>query len=165
MAPVAECRLVSVSKLAELVNNAEVKVEKKLFTSKRIDSYPAFLEAHSKLVQVSENPGYIFAELAVFLTESKGIALIKGNYNDVANAISARRANSVMIFTFEHRQAYVDRLNPDQFTVEELIEFNKEFSGNEDPALAEVQLEGIRALRFYLQQINNETEVALLSIG
>ena len=165
MSAIADFRIIETSKLNELRDNAEVRIEKKLFSKKTIDNYWTWLDSNSKKLKDFEYSGYIFADLLIFLVENKGIDLLKGGYDDVADSISEKRQNSTIILTYDQRQAYLDRLDDGKFTTDELIAFNKEFSENVDPELAETELEGIRALRFSLEQLEGDHQVVLLSVG
>lgn len=165
MSVIADFRLVQISKLNELLSNAEIKIEKKLFSKKVIDNYWNYLDSNSKKLADFNESGYIFANLLIFLEARRGIDLLKGKYDDIANSIVEKRQNSTFIFTYEHTQAYASKLNPDHFTLNELIEFNKEFSEESDPQLAEAEIEGIKALRNHLELLTDDSQVILLSVG
>lgn len=165
MSAIADFRLVQTSKLNELLDSAEIKIEKKLFGKKVVDNYWNYLDANSKKLANFNWSGYIFANLLIFLEEKKGIDLLKGKYDHIANSIVERRQNSTFIFTHEHKQAYIDKLNPDHFSVDELIEFNVSFSDESAPQLAEAEIEGIKALRDHLQELSDDSQIVLLSVG
>jgi translation initiation factor 2B subunit (eIF-2B alpha/beta/delta family) len=90
---------------------------------------------------------------------------MKSKHDDIADDIIKKRQNGTFILTYDHRQQYLDKLNPDNFTTNELIDFNKEFSEEDDPELAKAEIEGIKALRDSLELLNDDTKVILLSIG
>lgn len=165
MSAIADFRIISVSKLKELSDKSEVKVEKGFFSNKVIDGYWTYLDSNSKKLSDFNYSGYIFADLLIFLEEDKGIDFLQGAYDDIANTISEKRENSTIICTYQHRQAYLDKLSPDRFTLEELIAFNKSFSENDDPELARMEMEGIKALRDNLELLTSEDQVILLTIG
>lgn len=149
----------------ELRNNAEIKIERKLFSKKIIDNYWDYLNSNSKKLKEFQYSGYIFADLLIFLAENKAIDLLKSKYDDLASSIAAKRQNSTIILTYDQRQAYLDMLDPDKFSRDELIAFNKEFSENDDPEFANAQIDGIRALRDSLDQLIGDNYVILLSVG
>jgi len=91
MSAIADFRLIETSKLNDLLNNAEIKVEKKLFGKKLIDNYWNYLNANSMRLKDFNWSGYIFADLLIFLQEKKGIDLLNGKYNDIVDAIIERR--------------------------------------------------------------------------
>ena len=165
MSAIADFRLIETSKLNELRDHAEIKIEKKLFSKKTIDNYWDFLNSNSKKLKDFGHSGYIFADLLIFLAENKGIDLLTSKYDDIANSIVERRQNSTIILTYDQRQAYLDKLNADRFSADELIAFNKDFSENDDPELAKAEIEGIRALRDSLDQLTRDNQVVLLSVG
>jgi hypothetical protein len=57
------------------------------------------------------------------------------------------------------------KLIPEKFSTNELIEFNKDFSENDDPEIATAQLEGIAALKQSLDSIPSINFAVLLFIG
>jgi hypothetical protein len=165
MSGIADFRLIESSRLNELRDKAEIRTEKKLFSSKTIDNYWDYLNSNSKKLKDFGYSGYIFANLLIFLAENKGIDLLKSKYDDTANAIAERRQNSTCIFTYDHRQAYLDKLDAGKFSKDELIAFNKDFSEDDDPELATAEIEGIKALRDSLAQLTGDDHVILLSVG
>jgi hypothetical protein len=165
MSAIADFRLLDTVKLNELRDNAEIKVEQKLFEKKTIDHYWNYLNSNSKQLKDFEYSGYIFADLLVFLEENKGIDLLNGRYKDIADHISERRSNFTTILTYDHREAFLNKLNPDDFTIDELIAFNKDFSEQDDPVLAEAELAGIKALKDSLDQLSSDNQIVLLTVG
>jgi hypothetical protein len=164
MSAIAEFRIIEVSNLNELMSKAQITIEKKLFNNKIIDNYNVYLDTNSKKLKEFNWSGYIFANLLILL-EERGISLLKSQYDNVANDVSAKRKNSTIIFTFEHKQKYSDELLADKFTLDELIEFNKEFYDDDDPELVKAELEGIRSLKENLELIPDDSYVVLLSVG
>lgn len=165
MSAVADFRLVETSRLNELSSKAEIKIKKNFFSKKVTNDYWEFLYANSKKLKDFNWSGYVFADLLEFLVEKKRIDLLKGKYEDIANSISEKRENATFILTYEHRQKYLDQLNPDNFSLDELITFNKEFSEDDDVELAKAEMEGIRFLRDNLSILTDDTKVILLSVG
>lgn len=165
MSAIADFRIIGTSKLNDLRDNAELKFEKKFFGKKVIDRYWDYLESNTKKLKDFDFSGYVFADLFIFLQEKKGIDLLTGKHEDIANAVSEKRQNSTIILTYDHRQSYLDKLNPDNFTLEELIAFNKEFSEDDDPELAKAEIAGVKALKENLELLNGEDDVVLLTVG
>jgi hypothetical protein len=165
MSAVADFRLIETSKLNDLRDNAEIKIEKKLFSEKTIDNYWDYINANSKKLKDFDWSGYVFTNLLIFLEEKKGIDLLKGKHDDIANSLVDKRQNSTFILTFYHKQKYLADLSPDKYTIEELIEFNKDFSEEDDPELAKAEIEGIRALGDNLNLLTDDNQVILLSVG
>lgn len=165
MSAIADFRLFETSKLNQLRDNAEIRVEKKLFGNKVIDNYPSYLSLNSKKLKDFKYSGYIFANLLIFLAENKDIDLLKGAHDNIADSVIEKRKNTTIILTYDHREKYLSKLNADNFTLEELISFNKDFSDDDDAGLAKAEIEGIKALRENLELLTGDHEVILLSIG
>ena len=164
MSAIADFRIIETSRLNELRDQSEIKIKKKLFMTRTIDNYWEFLNSNSKKLEDFPYSGYILADLLIFLAEHKGINLLTSKYDDIANSIVERRQNSTIILTYEHKQAYLDRLNA-EFSADELIAFNKDFSESDDPELVDAELEGIKVLRNSLGQLTGHNQVILISVG
>lgn len=165
MSAIADFRLIETSKLNDLRDNSEIKVQKKLFSKRTIDNYWDYLNANSKKLPDLSYSGYIFGNLLVFLEERKGVDLLKSEHDEIANAISHNRQTSIFILTFHHKQNYLVQLSADKYTVDELIAFNKDFSEDDDPELANAEIEGIKALRNSLELLTDDQYVVLLNVG
>jgi hypothetical protein len=165
MSAIADFRLIESAKLDQLANAAVINIEKGFFSKKVIDNYWNFLDANSKKVTGFGGSGYIFGNLFIYLQEKKGINLLEGKYDQLANELSLKRENSSIILTHSQKQNHLGDLVSDNFNLQEMIEFNKEFSEDEDPDLAKYQMEGIKALAESLRQIPSEEYVVLLSVS
>ena len=165
MSAIADFRIIETSKLNQLRDNAEIKIEKKIFSKKTIDNYWNFLDTHTTKLKDFTWSGYVFNNLFIFLNEKKGVNLLDSQYDDIANDILEKRQTATFILTIEHRQQYLGKLSPDIYSEKELIDFNKDFSEEDDPELAKAQLEGIQALRDSLILLTDDTKVILLTIG
>ncbi|MFA6463320.1 MAG: hypothetical protein WCT51_04765 [Candidatus Shapirobacteria bacterium] len=165
MSAIADFRLIETSRLNDLRDNAEIKIEKKLFSKKVIDKYWDYLDSISKKIENFDGSGYIFGNLLVFLEEKKGIDLLKSSYDEIVNSIVEKRQTSAFIFTFDHRQKYLDKLDPDNFTIDELITFNKEFSEDDDMEFAKAEIDAIKLLQDNLKLLTGDNIVILLNVG
>ena len=121
MSAIADFRIIETSKLNELRDNAEIKIEKGPFSKKTIDTYWDYLNANSKKLKDFGYSGYIFADLLIFLTENKDIDLLKSKYDDIANSIVERRQNLTIILTHHHRESYIHKLIADKFSTDEFV--------------------------------------------
>jgi hypothetical protein len=164
MSAIADFRLIEISRLNELKEKAEIKVQRKLFRKIIIDQYWDFLQAHSDRLKDFDWSGYVFADLLVFLAKKHGIQLDQGEYQSIAEEITSKREMGTLILTYDHKRKYMNELSPERFSLEELIAFNKEFSEDDDPELAKAELEGIKALRENLEAIEDDTRVVILSV-
>lgn len=164
MSAIAEFRLIPVHRLNELMDAATMKVEKSWFSTKVTDRYATFLQEASIAMDPFEYSGYVYAALLVFLKEQRKIDLFKNEYAAVSTELSARRKNTTLVLCARQFRDYAHELVPDQFTVGELMRFNEEFSEEDDPDLAAIQLEAIRILRSNLSKIPDDEHVAILTI-
>jgi hypothetical protein len=165
MSAIADFRLIETSKLNDLLAHAEVKIEKGFLSQKTIDNYGNFLNNNSKKLKDFNSLGYVFADLLIFLSEEKGINLLKSKYDNIADELLNKRGCSTFILTFDHKQHHLDDLSPDKFDLNELIQFNKDFSEDDDPELAKAEMQGIKDLHDSLELLADDQSVVLLSIG
>jgi len=165
MSAIADFRIIETSKLHELSDKAERKLEKKFFRKRITDYYFDYLEKQSKKVMALGGSAYVFADLLIFLKERKGIDLLNGKFDNIANEISIKRENATIIFTYGHREKYLNKLIAEQISLDELVEFNKQFSGNNDQDLAREELSWIISLKVSLELLRDESKVVLFSIG
>lgn len=154
MSAIAEFKLISVAKLPNLVKAADPGN----------DFHNIVLHDTKKLITFDWS-GYIFADLLIFLQEKKNINLLEGEYDAIANQIAEKGQPSVFILTYEHKLKYASSLILENFSANELIEFNKDFSESDDPELAKAQLDGIAALKQSLDSITSSDFAVLLFIG
>ncbi|GHN03258.1 hypothetical protein WSM22_47470 [Cytophagales bacterium WSM2-2] len=165
MSAEAEFRLIEKSWLDELLDHAKIKTEKKLFRKKGPDRYKSFLNSHSKKLKDGTQTGSDLTHALEFLAKKKGVNLLSGKYDSIAHTIGEERQASTFILTYEHRQNYVDKLNVANFTKEELVAFNKTFSEDDDPELANAEIECIRTLKDNLEALPDDNHVIVVSIG
>ena len=165
MSAIADFRLIETSKLSDLKAHAEVQIKKTLFSKKTIDNYWSYLDANSTKLKDFPWSGHIFSSLLIFLEEKKGIGLLRGSHDAIADSISELRQSGTFILTIDHESKHLKDLSPDKFNLEELIEFNVEFSEEDDPELATAELAGIQALHESLELLTDDKSVVLLSIG
>ena len=164
MSAIADFRIIKTDKLDALKEASEIIVKKSFFKKTVTDNYWSFLEDNSKKLNDFEWSGYIFCNLLIYLQENKNIDLLTSEYDSTANWISEKREISLMIFTHNHKKAFLDKLNTKNFSMEELINFNKEFSEDDDFELAEAEIAGINAIKASLEELIDDKEVVILSI-
>lgn len=164
MSAIAELRLISVAKLANLVEAAEIKVQKGFLRKKIIDNFDSVVMHDTQKLIEFNRTGYVFADLLIFLQERKNINLLEGEYNAIADKLYEKRQQITFIFTYEHKLKYASLLSPQNFSSNELTEFNKDFSESDDPELASAQLEGIATLKESLNSIPSIDFAMLLFI-
>jgi len=165
MAAIADFRVLDVDLLDDLKDSSVIHVKKGLFKKSAIDNYWTFLDAKAEKLDPFNKSGFIFGHLLVFLQENKKIDLLSSEFDSLTNWISEKRNCSTLIFTFDHKEKYLHQLNADDYSLEELIEFNIDFSEESNPELAEAEKEGITAIRNALTHLNNSSQVVLLTVG
>jgi len=135
-----------------------VRSERKFLGRKTIDNYWNYLDLHATSLKDFGYSGHVFSNLLIYLMEERGIDLLSTRYDAVANSLGERRQNSTIILTFDQRQAFLEKLNADEFDQGELIAFNKDFSDDDDPELAKAEIEGIKFLQYSLGQLTGDHE-------
>lgn len=165
MSAIADFRLVETSRLAEIKEAAEIKIKKGFLSKKTIDNYWSVVNSNSRKLRDFNASGYIFSNLLTFLQEKRGIKLMNGKHDNIANEIAEKRQNATFIFTYDHTKEHLNDLVVDNFSTDELIAFNKEFSAEDGLELAEAEMEGIKALRENLKLIIDDNHVVMLTVG
>lgn len=155
MSAIADFRIIDIDKLEALKEASE----------KLIEDYWNFLDNNSIKLEKFNWSGYIFADLLIFLQEEKQIDLFTSEFDSMSNWISEKRNTSVMIFTFDHKNTYLDSLELRNFSTTELVAFNKDFSEDDSPELAKAEMDGIKAIRNSLDELKNENKVVLLTVS
>ncbi|MBD8491139.1 hypothetical protein IFO69_20465 [Echinicola sp. CAU 1574] len=165
MSAIADFRIIKTDKLDALKEASEIIIKKSLFKRTVTDNYWSFIEEYSKKLKDFEWSGYIFGNLLIYLQENKKIDLLTSEFDVIADWISEKRGASLMIFTHNHKKAFLDKLDSENFPMEELINFNKEFSEDDDPELAKAQIAGIDAIKASLEELIDDKEIVILNVG
>jgi hypothetical protein len=165
MSAIAIFRIIETEKLEDLKEAAEIKIKKGFFSKTVTDNFEIFLESNSTKLSDFQWSGYIFGNLLFFLKEQKNIDLLSSEFDSICNWIAEKRKVSVMIFTYKHKVAFYEKLSSEKLTNEELLEFNKEFSEDEDSELAVAKKAGIDAIMKSLEELKDESKVVLLTGG
>jgi hypothetical protein len=165
MSAIASFYLFDTDKLDALVQNAEIIEKKILFSKKVTDNFWDYLAGNATELPDLDGSGYIYGNLFVYLEEEKNIDLLSGPYEHIVNTISEKRNSTIFIFTKKQQELYLDQLNPDLFSVQELQRFNEEFSEEGDEETARLSLDAIRILWNNLARVQNEDQVLLLLVG
>lgn len=121
------------------------------------------LEREGQSAASYEGSGYVLATLLPYLDEN-GIPLMESPYSTLASQLSRSRGESVFIFTMEHREAYLPRLSPEHFAVDELRDYFNDFNEDDDPESGQAMLEAIASIRESLASVGADS-VIVCSIG
>ena len=165
MSAIASFYLLDKSKLEELKQHAQLVVKKTLFSRKVTDRYGDFLAANTTELKSFDGPGYIFGNLLVYLEQEKNIDITENEYDLDAQDLIDKRGSSHFFFTNIQRQTFINRLNPCEYSLQEIQQFNKDFSGDGNDETARLTLEAIEVLRDNLSKLQNDSQLLLLIVG
>ena len=126
-------------------------------------NFDGTIETHGESVADYDWSGYVLATLLPFLAEKK-IDLMKGGYDEFAMALSQKRGATIFIFSSAQRDAYLERLLPEYYTVDSLRDYFNSFNETDEPEIGEAMMDGIVAIRESLASLDTRS-VILLSIG
>ena len=107
--------------------------------------------------------GYVLATLLPYL-EEQGIDLTHSDHDEVASTLSQTRAGSVFVFTSDHRQRYLARLDPIEFDGAVLRRYYEEFNETAAEGVEYAMLDGIAFFRDTLAPLESAI-VAVFIIG
>lgn len=105
----------------------------------------AYMAEHMREIATFDGSGWIFASLLAHLKDKHGIDLQR----EVLNIIGLVD----FVFTVEDRNAYLDRLDPNLFTLDELRDAFNEFNRTDAPDIGRFMRKGIAFLREGLQNV------------
>lgn len=164
MSAIAEFKKIKVNKLEELKEVSKIIIKKGLFSKKVIDNYWSFLNENSESIIVFDINGYVYGNLMVFLEENE-IDLFNNEFKEISNYLSEQRNSSVFIFTYKQSNEILKKINQTEFSIDDLVNFNIEFSDENEPELAKTQIEALNTLKMSLQKLKNSEEVIILNIA
>jgi hypothetical protein len=107
--------------------------------------------------------GYVLATLLPYLDE-QGIDLMHSDNDEIASALSQTRACSVFVFTSDHRERYLARLDPIEFDGTLLRRYYEEFNETAAEGVEYAMLDGIAFFRDTLASLES-ANVAVCIIG
>jgi len=107
--------------------------------------------------------GYVLATLLPYLDE-QGIDLMHSDQAEAASTISQTREGSVFVFTSDHRERYVARLDPSAFDGAVLRRYYEEFDETAAEGVDYAMLDGIAFFRDTLAALDSGI-VAVFIIG
>jgi hypothetical protein len=107
--------------------------------------------------------GYVLATLLPYLDE-RGIKLMKSPYSALTNDLCKTRGATIFIFTPEHKDAYLSRLSPEQYSADELRDYFNKFNATKEAEIGQAMLDGIASIRESLASLD-AASVIVFSIG
>ena len=145
------------SAIAEFTRLPAAKVEQLRF------AYDATMASGESVAEYGYS-GYVLATLLPYL-DDHGIVLGRSPYDALVTELCQQRGISLFVFTSSHRDSYLSKLSPEQFSVAELRAFYNEFNACTDgPEVGEAMLAGVAALRDSLGSLNADS-VVVCTIG
>lgn len=92
--------------------------------------------------------------------KEKNIDFDKTNYSLLSEKLSKTRGSTIIIIDYELATKYLESINPDLITPQELLEFHVEFSGVDDPIeFGEAMLKGLRHLDLVCKAVDRDSFV------
>ncbi|MBU6448981.1 MAG: hypothetical protein KGQ26_05070 [Rhodospirillales bacterium] len=119
-----------------------------------------FLAANGASVVEFEEDGDIFSVLLPVLADDYDIDLETSENAIVADLAEATDA-LVFILTQEEQKKYLEQLDPENFSVEELGEAHADFTEDEEAGAGEAMLAGIAALYQAMQEVDADHAVVV----
>jgi len=126
-------------------------------------AFAAFLAANGTSVADFDEDGEIFSALLPILSEEYDIDLETSENEVVADLAEASEA-LVFILTVEDQVKYLAKLNPDNFSEDELAEAYEDFTEEEDNGAGELMLAAIGALHQALMEVDAD-HVVVVTVG
>jgi hypothetical protein len=108
--------------------------------------------------------GYVLATLLVYLDEKHQIDLMKSEHQTLASDLTKARRATHFILTSELRSKYLSKLSGLSVSEQELLNYYNYFNKATEGEAGKAMLDGIRAFRQALEQVD-DSSVVLFLIG
>jgi hypothetical protein len=125
-------------------------------------AFLSFLAANGTSVADYDWDGEVFSVLLPILSEDYDIDLETSENEVVADIAEAVEA-LVFILTAEDKQKYLEKLNPENFSLEELREAYEDFREEEDEEAGDMMLDAVTALHQSLGEVDSD-HVVIVSV-
>jgi hypothetical protein len=146
---------------AALSGLRDAAVPKKRFFGPAKDTYWDFLAQAGREVGDYRWSGYVLATLLCWLKENHQTDLLT-SHEELAEFLSKARGSTHVIFTKEQSDAYLERLDPSGLSVEQLRDYYNKFNGVNEPDAGMPMIDGVRAIRQSLAQLDDASVVVLV---
>lgn len=113
-----------------------------------------YLRANGQQVAEYDWSGYVLATLLPYLQEKHQVDLMKAEYDDIAGLLTDATGATHFIFTPSQKAAFLDRLDPAQYSEEELRDYFNAFNETNEQEIGRAMLDGIGAFRESLRQLD-----------
>jgi hypothetical protein len=126
-------------------------------------AFQSFLAANGTSVADLDYDGEVFSALLPILSEDYDIDLETSENEVVADIAEAIEA-LVFVLTLDDQEKYLAKLNPDNFSEEELGEAYEDFTEEEEEEAGEMMLAAISALHQALGEVDAD-HVVVVTVG
>jgi len=123
-------------------------------------AFLSFLAANGTSVADYDWDGEVFSVLLPVLSEEYDIDL-ETSENEVVADIAEAVEGLVFILTAEDKKKYLDLLNPENFSAEELGEAYEDFTEEEDEEAGDMMLDAVTALHQSLGEVDGDHVVVV----
>jgi hypothetical protein len=147
---------------AALSRLRDAAVPKKRFFGAAKDRYWDFLAQAGREVGDYRWSGYVLATLLCCLEQDHQTNLLKSPYDELAGFLTKARGNTHVIFCMEHRDAYLEKLDPDSLSIDKLRDYYNKFNEVNEPDAGLPMIDGVRAIRQSLAQLDDASVVVLV---
>ena len=145
------------SAIADFIRLAASKVEDLL------SEYEETLQRFGQPATSYEWSGYVLATLLSYLGEHD-INLMRSPYATITSQLGQSRSASFFVFTPSHKNDYLSRLSPEQYSADELRDYFNDFNATDEAEMGQAMLDGIICIRDSLSSLDADS-VIVLSIG
>ena len=142
---------------ASLNGLREASVPKKQIFGAPRDVYHDYLREHGQTAADYEYSGYVLATLLVYLQQQQ-INLMKSEFDELSTFLTNSRGATHFVFTDAHKLAFLAKLEG-EFTEKALCDFYNEFNGSAEADAGEPMLDGVRAFRQSLSQLDEQSVI------
>ena len=160
MSAIASTYLIPTAIIPELRKMAGVtpKVKRGFFGGAKEVEDPFWDWFYSSTTKVSEfdQSGFIYNTLLAYLEEKKGIDLFKLELNDVSDFLTEKRPYLMILITSNDAAKLVDRLNPVDFSTDELVAYYRELNEEDPPYPPEAFNRAIGMLQESLKRVQDK---------
>jgi len=159
---------IKTDRLADLVFNSEVIIQKKLFSKKTIDNFWTFVEKNSEQLadlDFKQFNGGVFLYILTYLEEISKINLAENELKNEADILCKNRQASIFLLTETTKKKYSQVLNLENFDVVKIQKYNTEVYDDNDLETAKACIEAIKLLKKHIDSIDGPNEFILFSLG
>jgi hypothetical protein len=139
------------------------KPRKRLFGAPK-DIYWDYLRETGREVADYDWSGYVLATLLEWLKDQRQTDLRSSEHGELAKYLSSERHSMHCIFSKQHKDSYLEKLDPSGVSIEELCDYYNEFNETNEPDAGLPMIDGLRALHQSLSEID-DASVVLLIVG